>query len=83
MASAHATNDIDIVASIQASHPCPLRCFSNHLSSYLSEDAARDARDDHTFPLHPATGLKVDVIIPGETEFDHTVAKPYSRRTGR
>jgi hypothetical protein len=71
------TNDIDIVASIQAFHVRALCEAFQSPEFYMSEDAARDAVRTHfQFNiLHPSTGLKVDVIIPGETEFDRNVAK--------
>jgi hypothetical protein len=71
------TNDIDVVVAIQESQ---VRAICDAFPSpefYVSEEAARDAVRTHfQFNiLHPATGLKVDVIILGDTEFDRTMVK--------
>ncbi len=71
------TNDIDIVAAIHESHVAAL-CRAFELPEfYLSEEAARDAvRTGFQFNiLHNDSGLKIDVIIPGDTEFDRSTAQ--------
>ena len=66
------TNDIDIVVALE---PSNLNAF---LASFPTEDfdvskeAARDAIDRRSmFNInHPSSGLKIDVIIPGDTAFE-------------
>ncbi len=68
------TNDIDVVAGIrEADIPDLLTAFPAH-EFYLSEDAIREAiRAKRQFNIiHPASGLKVDVIIRKETPFDRS-----------
>ena len=68
------TNDIDIVAGIvEANIPGLLSAFPQE-DFYLSEDAVRDAvrRRDQFNIIHPASGLKVDVIIRKDTAFDRS-----------
>jgi hypothetical protein len=66
------TNDIDVVADIQPGHVAGLRALFPHPEFYLSEEAAREAirlRSQFNI-LHPASGLKVDIIIPKRSDFD-------------
>ena len=66
------TNHIDIVAEIvEANIPGLLSAFPEE-DFYLSEDAVRDAvrRRDQFNIIHPASGLKVDVMIRKDTDFD-------------
>lgn len=68
---ARLTNDVDIVAHLSAeSIPDLCREFSAP-EYYVSEPAVRDAIARHfQFNIiHPASGLKVDVIVPQDTEF--------------
>jgi hypothetical protein len=63
------TNDIDIVAGIGAAE---LEAFCSAFPDdefYLSRTAAREAVAQHRMfnIIHPASGLKVDVIIPAAT----------------
>jgi hypothetical protein len=66
------TNDIDIVVSLGLNQ---LDAFLKSFPAeefYLSRDAARDAIARHSMfnIIHPSSGLKVDVIIPGSSEFE-------------
>jgi hypothetical protein len=66
------TNDIDIVADIKKKHIRDiLNCFPEE-KFYLSEDSIKDAivRKFQFNIIHPASGLKVDVIIKKKSEFD-------------
>jgi hypothetical protein len=66
------TNDIDIVADIKKEHvPDILKCFPEE-EYYLSEDSMKDAiyRKFQFNIIHPASGLKVDIIIKKKSEFD-------------
>jgi hypothetical protein len=66
------TNDIDVVAEIKNEHiPGILKCFPGD-EYYLSEDSMKDAifRRFQFNIIHPASGLKVDVIIKQRSEFD-------------
>ena len=66
------TNDIDIVAEINDGHINKLKeCFPEE-EYYLDTDAVRDAiKRRHQFNIiHPASGLKVDVIISKRDAFD-------------
>lgn len=73
------TRDIDVVAEIEPSHiPGLLDRFPGG-DFYVSEEAVRGAiRDRGQFNLiHPASGLKIDVILPKGTEYDRM---QFSRR---
>lgn len=66
------TNDIDIVADIKAEHVLELqRRFPAH-EFYLSEEAVADAIHSRTQfnIIHPTSGLKVDVILCQDNDFD-------------
>lgn len=68
------TNDIDVVADVREGHIKGLKnCFPEN-EFYLSEDAVREAiRRQHQFNIiHPASGLKVDVIIRKQDAFDNS-----------
>lgn len=68
------TNDIDIVAAVTMEHiPGLLNAFPPD-DFYLSEEAIKDAiRHQGQFNIiHPSSGLKVDVIIKKDTEFDRS-----------
>ncbi|MHB8893744.1 MAG: nucleotidyltransferase family protein [Candidatus Geothermincolia bacterium] len=68
------TNDIDIVAGITERHiPGLLEAFPA-ADYYLYEAAVRDAirRPGQFNIIHPASGLKIDVIIRRDTAFDHS-----------
>lgn len=73
------TRDIDGVAEIEPSHiPGLLDRFPGG-DFYVSEEAVRGAiRDRGRFNIiHPASGLKIDVILPKGTEYDRM---QFSRR---
>jgi hypothetical protein len=66
------TNDVDIVASIRPGHvPALVKAFPAP-EYYADEEMIRDAvRDRSLFNiLHPSSGLKVDVIVCPDSEFD-------------
>jgi hypothetical protein len=68
------TNDIDIVAEIDEGHiKRLLRAFPPD-EFYVSEEAVREAVRHHgQFNIiHPASGLKVDIIIRQDTPFDNS-----------
>ncbi len=68
------TNDIDIVAAIREEHvPELLEAFPSD-EFYVSGEAIRGAiRNQGQFNiLHPSSGLKVDVIVKKDTEFDRS-----------
>lgn len=69
------TNDIDIVADIEEKHiPQLLKSFPED-QFYLSKDAISDAiKHRYQFNIiHPASGLKVDIIIrKRDDEFDNS-----------
>lgn len=68
------TNDIDVVAAIRETHIPGLVAAFPEEEFYLSEEAVRDAvRMRSQFNLiHPASGLKVDFMIPKESEFNRS-----------
>jgi len=68
------TNDIDIVAAIEEQHITGLISAFPPDDFYISEDMIRDAIHHHgQFNIiHPASGLKVDVIIKQNTPFDNS-----------
>ncbi|MDD5132808.1 MAG: hypothetical protein PHH44_09140 [bacterium] len=66
------TNDIDIVAAIREAHvPVLIDSFPKN-EFYIDPDMIKEAiRKKHQFNIiHPASGLKVDVIIRHDTPFD-------------
>jgi hypothetical protein len=68
------TNDIDIVADVRLAHiPGLLEAFPVD-DFYISDGMIRDAilRKTQFNIIHPASGLKVDVIIFKDTLFDHS-----------
>ena len=68
------TNDIDIVAEINDGHITKLKeCFPEE-EYYLDSDAARKAiKQRHQFNIiHPASGLKMDVMISKGDSFDRS-----------
>ena len=66
------TNDIDIVAGIEEQHVAGLLKAFPLDEFYIREDMVREAIHHHgQFNIiHPASGLKVDVIIKQNTPFD-------------
>jgi hypothetical protein len=70
------TNDVDIVADLKAVHVGRFCQTFGPPEYYVSEMAIRDAiKNRFQFNvLHPASGLKADVILPPFTEFSRTEA---------
>jgi hypothetical protein len=68
------TNDIDIVAGIEDQHISGLLTKFPADEFYISEDMVREAVQRHgQFNIiHPASGLKVDVMIRKDTPFDNS-----------
>lgn len=68
------TNDIDIVAEVRPEHIPDLLAAFPSPEYYLDEEMIREAirRAGQFNIIHPASGLKVDVIIRKETPFDRT-----------
>ena len=68
------TNDIDVVAKIERQHVESLRSLFPPEEFYLDEAAIREAIRSHgTFNIiHPASGLKVDVVIPPGDAFNQS-----------
>jgi hypothetical protein len=68
------TNDIDVVVDLPA-EKVPVFCLAFPQDQfYLSEAAVVEAvKHRHQFNiLHPASGLKVDVIVASDADFDRT-----------
>ena len=68
------TNDIDLVAGIRDQHVAGLLATFPSDAYYLSEEAIRDAILHQTQfnIIHPASGLKVDVMVRKDTPFDRS-----------
>jgi hypothetical protein len=68
------TNDIDIVAEVEASHVAQLITLFPEDEFYVSADAIRHAIQHRTQfnIIHPTSGLKVDVMIPKQDELDRS-----------
>jgi hypothetical protein len=68
------TNDIDIVAGIEHRHIAGLVAAFPLPSFFLSEEAVRTAIAHQTQfnMIHPASGLKIDVIVRRDTPFDRS-----------
>ncbi len=68
------TNDIDVVVVLAASQ-VPALCAAFPAPDFFCspEAAAQAVRDRFQFNiLHPASGLKVDVIVASDSEFDRS-----------
>lgn len=68
------TNDIDIVAAVEEKHVKDLMTAFSSDEFYLSEEAVREAiyhRGQFNI-IHPASGIKVDIIIKQDTPFDNS-----------
>lgn len=68
------TNDVDVVVDLP---PTKIDAFCRAFAApefYCSQDAVRQAVVQHfQFNIiHPASGLKVDVMIPAKTEFNRS-----------
>ena len=68
------TNDIDIVAAVEAQHVAALVAAFPAPSFYLSDEAVRTAiaRQSQFNIIHPGSGLKIDVMVLKDTPFDHS-----------
>lgn len=66
------TNDIDVVADLRPNHIDGLVAAFPFPDYYLDAQAAREAvQTQGQFNIiHPASGLKVDVILPRQTPYD-------------
>jgi len=66
------TNDIDVVADIKIEHIKGLLKSFPEDKFFLNEDAIRDAiMHRHQFNIiHPASGLKIDIVIFKKDDFD-------------
>lgn len=68
------TNDVDIVADIKLNQVKLLHRFFSDEEYYFDEEMAKDAI--HTGGqfniIHPSSGLKVDIIIRGRSDFDNS-----------
>ena len=75
------TNDIDVVAGIEEQHVADLLKAFPADEFYISENMVREAIHYHgQFNIiHPASGLKVDVIIKQNTPFDNSRFKRMQR----
>jgi hypothetical protein len=77
------TNDIDIVAELQAEHSVPLCVAFSEPDYYVSQTAIRDAifRRSQFNIIHPASGLKADIIVSPNDEFSRSEASRVRRIT--
>ncbi len=68
------TNDIDIVAEVETGHVNELLKLFSVKDYYLSADAIHGAiKSKQMFNIiHPASGLKVDVMISKNSDFDQS-----------
>lgn len=75
------TNDVDIVAELLPEHVPVLAAAFPPPEYYLSESAVRDAieRRFQFNILHPASGLKADIIVPPDTDFSRSEASRVRR----
>jgi len=75
------TNDIDVVAGIEEQHVADLLKAFPADEFYISENMVREAIHYHgQFNIiHPASGLKVNVIIKQNTPFDSSRFKRMQR----
>jgi hypothetical protein len=66
------TNDIDVVAAVGHEHIKDLMTAFPEEEFYISEDAVRDAvrRQTQFNIIHPASGMKIDIIIRKRTPFN-------------
>lgn len=68
------TNDIGVVVKM-FSHQVPALCAAFPTDDfYISSDAVEDAIDRHSQfnILHPTSGLKIDVMVAEDTDFNHS-----------
>ncbi len=77
------TNDVDMVADLRTEHIEPLLLAFPASDFYLSEPAIRNAllKRSQFNIIHPASGLKVDVILAADTAFAKSEASRRRRIT--
>lgn len=68
------TNDVDIVADFQPKHIEAVLDAFPAPEYYCSRDAVRDAvrRRSQFNVIHPASGLKIDFMVPADTDFNRS-----------
>lgn len=68
------TNDIDVVVDLDEAHAVSFAAQFPQGEYYLSEEAIRDAlvRKGQFNIIHPASGLKIDVMIQKGTPFEQS-----------
>lgn len=68
------TNDIDIVAAIEEKHVADLLKVFPSDEFYINEETAREAilKTGQFNIIHPASGLKMDIIIKQDSPFDNS-----------
>lgn len=68
------TNDVDLVAAVEERHIPGLLASFPHQEFYIDEDMIREAIRTHSQfnIIHPASGLKIDVMIRRDTAFDQS-----------
>ena len=79
-----ATNDVDVIADLREVHAGELRA-ALEADHYVDEESIRDAvRHESSFNLvHYGTGLKIDVFIAGDSEYETGVrARRVSEQIG-
>ena len=66
-----ATNDVDVIADLREEHASPIRA-ALEADHYVDEESIRDAvRRRTSFNLiHFGTGLKIDVFVAADTEYE-------------
>ena len=66
-----ATNNVDLIANLREEHASPLRA-ALEAEHYIDEESICDAvRHESSFNLvHYGTGLKIDVFIAADTEYE-------------
>jgi hypothetical protein len=68
------TNDIDVVVDLDEAQVAPFAAQFPHDEYYLSDEAIRGAlvRKGQFNIIHPASGLKIDVMIQKGTPFEQS-----------
>ena len=66
-----ATNDVDVIAGLREEHASPIR-RALEVDHYVDEDSIRDAvhRRSSFNLVHFGTGLKIDVFVAGDSEYE-------------
>ena len=78
-----ATNDVDVIAGLREDHAAPI-CESLEADHYVDESSIREAvqRRSSFNLVHYGTGLKIDVFVPPDSEYEagvraRRVAEPF------